>query len=212
MRTARARGLVAQAEPALFQALGEYIEAFSAHHPKVAHAHEGIAEVFSERGEFTKMEEHLDAAIGIRRKVQEMGQGHELFKAELDELISRKEELASRKKLKALGEAGSDRRASRRWNKTLALVSFHGHSHASGSSPKNKTVGVATQPQGSFRSLVRLAKAQSEVGAAAPAPATVPPRRSYSAHPRFVSSTSVEVLEEGADAPEDAKTPTADVV
>ena len=106
------------AEACMERALSHYKIAFTDTHPKVANAHQGIAEVLFELGDYAKGEGHLDKAIEIRRSAQDGADGHELFAAEIEKLVSRKERVAELRRPPPVKRNSS----SRLWGRALATL------------------------------------------------------------------------------------------
>lgn len=131
---------------AMEKSLTEYKIVYNENHPKVAHAHEGIAEVLFERGEYTQGEQHLDDAIRIRRSVQDSGQGYALFAQELDALITRKEQVSQLKKPK-LEPAGK-----RKWRSVIDRLRLGQDDNDFGSAaqatPASERSAAAAAPRG----------------------------------------------------------------
>jgi tetratricopeptide (TPR) repeat protein len=67
-------------------ALNAYVTAYHEMHPKVANAHEGVAKLYMEMGNLTAAQQHIDAAIGVRKHAQSKSDGHQLFADKIDEL------------------------------------------------------------------------------------------------------------------------------
>jgi len=109
-----------EAESHLYKALAEYKMQFKDNHPKVANAHQYIAEVLFEQGDYTKGEQHLDEAINIRRSAQDGADGHMLFSKEINDLVSRKEAIADLKKPKV------QQKTSLKWRRAVSYMASGG--------------------------------------------------------------------------------------
>lgn len=148
-----------EAESHLYKALAEYKMQFKDNHPKVANAHQYIAEVLFEQGDYTKGEQHLDEAINIRRSAQDGADGHMLFSKEINDLVSRKEAIADLQKPKALPKA------SFKWRRAVSTMASDGAAPTTTPSPGSDSRTSMKRQTTSFFSTVKMATLQKNSAA-----------------------------------------------
>ena len=91
------RALYGDALKYLNRAHEAYIKGFSASHPKVAWALEGLARVHRKRGELREAEGRMSEAIEIRRALAASDTDKQMFKKELEKAEEAADEIAKRR-------------------------------------------------------------------------------------------------------------------
>lgn len=92
----RANAYYATAEEHMEAALQAYTVGFSAHHPKVAWALEGLGKIREKQGRFEEALEAYKSASEVRHKLQQRDMSKEMFKKELQLLQEKQSALTSK--------------------------------------------------------------------------------------------------------------------